>query len=129
TLLRNVGHPALAFRIGPAGETLRGDDAAERIARAVTFGAMAKTVDKIGAAIPGGRMRGIGDKRFAVEEQQLPHADRGADVEWKRQIVIAYPALNDRKRLEISEEIAHVLNLGPLIGCVRKSRVEMRPRR
>ena len=57
SLLRDVRHPALAFRIGPAGEALRRDDAAEKIARAVALGAMAETVDEIGAAIPLRRTR------------------------------------------------------------------------
>src|ERR1700757_3507941 len=41
-LLRDVRHPALAFRIGSAGEALRGDDAPQEIARTVALGAMAK---------------------------------------------------------------------------------------
>ena len=52
TFLRDVRYPSLAFRIWPAGETLRGDDATEEIARAVTLGAMAEAVDEISAAIP-----------------------------------------------------------------------------
>src|SRR6202035_5170093 len=51
-LLRDVRHPALAFRIGPAGEALAGDDAAEEIARAMTLRAMAEAVDQIRPAIP-----------------------------------------------------------------------------
>src|SRR5437868_13209336 len=43
-LLRDVGYPALAFRIRSAGKTLRIDNAAEDIARAVTLRAMAETV-------------------------------------------------------------------------------------
>ena len=76
---------------------------------------MTKTVDEIGAANPRGRMRALCDKRFAVEKQQFPHADRAPDVERKRQIVIAHPALNRRKRLQISEKIPDVLDLRPLI--------------
>ena len=58
-LLRDVRHPALAFRVRPPGETLRRDDAAEKIARAVALGAMAETSDEIGAAIPLRRTRRI----------------------------------------------------------------------
>ena len=40
-----------------AGNALACDDAVEKIARAVAFGAMAKTVDETGAAIPLRRAR------------------------------------------------------------------------
>src|SRR3984893_10611735 len=50
--LRDVRHPALAFRIWPAGEALPGDNAAEEISGTVALGAMAEAVDQIGAAIP-----------------------------------------------------------------------------
>src|SRR5258708_331644 len=47
SLLSDVGHPALAFGIGSAGKTLCGNDAAEKIARGMTLGAMAEPVDEI----------------------------------------------------------------------------------
>src|SRR5450432_6867 len=50
SLLGDIGYPPLAFRIWPAREALRGDNAAEKIARAVALGTMSETVDQIGAA-------------------------------------------------------------------------------
>src|SRR6185437_5096620 len=100
-LLRDVLHPTLAFRIGTAGKALRGDDAAKKIARAVTLGTMAKAVDEIGAAIPGRRSRLIRHEQPVVEEQKFPDADIAADVEWKRQIVVTHLAFDRRQRFEI----------------------------
>src|SRR4030095_15202588 len=104
-LLRNVGHPALAFGIGAAGETLRLDDATEEIARAVTLRAMSETVDEIGAAIPRGRTGGVRRERFAVHEQPFPDADVTADVERKRHVVIARPAGPWRPPLSVRDEV------------------------
>ena len=120
SLLGDVGHPALAFRIGPARKSLRGDDAAEEIPRAVAFRAMAKTVHEIGAAIPLRRMRGIGAERLAVHEQEFPHADIAADVERKRHVVVARFARDRRQRLQIGEEVAHVFELCVLVRRVGK---------
>src|SRR5581483_49211 len=49
---RDVGHPAFAVRRRAAGKPLAFDDAAEDIARRMTFGAVAGAVHQIGAAIP-----------------------------------------------------------------------------
>src|ERR1700721_2200978 len=86
----DVGHPAPAFRSGTAAKALRGDDAAEKIARTMALRAMAEAVDQISPAIPGHRVRGIGNERLVVHEQELPDSDVAADVERKRQVVIAH---------------------------------------
>src|SRR5947208_1669227 len=79
--LRDVRHPTLAFGIRRAGKALRGDNAAEEIARAVALRAMTQSVDEIGAAIPCGGMRRVRDERLAVKKQQLPDSNRAANVE------------------------------------------------
>ena len=109
-LLGDVRHKALPFRIGTAGKALACNDAAEKIARAVAFGAMAETVDEIGAAIPLRRARLVGNEQPAVEEQQFPDADIAADVERERQVVIAHLAGDRRQRFQIGEEIADILD-------------------
>jgi len=85
------------------------DDAAQKIARAVAFGAMAKTVDEIGAAIPRRGARLVWHEQTVVERTALPDADIAADVEGERQIVIAHPARHLRQRLQPGEEIADIL--------------------
>src|SRR5207248_733010 len=87
--LRDIRHPALAVRGGTSGEPLSCHDAAECIARAVTFGAMAWAVDQIGATVPSRRPGRIGSERLAVEIQQLPHPKPAPDVERKLEIMIA----------------------------------------
>src|SRR5258708_1933728 len=81
SFLRDVRHPAFAFRIGAAGETLLGDGAAEEIPRAVAFRAMAETVHEIGAAIPARRARRIRHEGLAVHEQPFPDSDIAPDIE------------------------------------------------
>src|SRR5208282_3354346 len=77
----DVRHPALAVRTGSAGKARAGDDGAEKIARAVAFGAVPGAVDQISAAIPLRRLRRIASKRPAVEIQHLPESDQAADIE------------------------------------------------
>ena len=50
--LCDVRDPTFALWIWTSGETLRGDDRAQRIARTMTLGAVAGAIDEIGAAIP-----------------------------------------------------------------------------
>ena len=121
-LLRDVRDPALAFRIGPAGKALRRDDTAERIARRMAFGAMAGAVHQIGAAIPLRGFRCVGLERLAVEEQKLPAAERAPHVEGKRHVVVAHAALHGRQRLDVGEQVAHVLGAHALVGGVGKRR-------
>ena len=112
SLLRDVRHPALAFRIGSTCEALRGDDAAEKIARAVTLRAMAQAVDEIGAAIPPRRSRRVRPEGPVVHEQQFPDPDIAPDVERKRHVMIAHFAGNRRQRLQIGKEVADVFDPG-----------------
>src|SRR5262245_19399432 len=77
---RDVRDPVVAHGGGAAGEALALDDAAEEVARAVAFGAVAGAVDQIGAAIPGGGFARVGLERRGVEEQQFPHTGGAADV-------------------------------------------------
>src|SRR5262249_22070156 len=127
--LRDVGHPALTVRIGTACKALRGDDATQDIARAVTLGAMPETVDEIGPAIEAFGARGVGYERLADLEQQLPDSDVEANVERKRHVVNAQLARHGGKRLQIGKEIADVLHSGALIGGVGKGRKIMLTRR
>src|SRR5262249_61174448 len=84
---RNVGNrPLAAFRIGTADEALAGDDRAESIARAVTLGAMAWSIDEIRAAIPLVRLGGIGLEPLPVERKEFPAAEHAADLEIERQV-------------------------------------------
>src|SRR6185437_16717121 len=99
--LRDVRHPALALRIGSTCETLRGDDAAESISRAVTLGAVAEAVDEIGAAVPPHRSCRVRPEGPVVHEQQFPDPDIAPDVERKPYVVIAHPAGHWRQRLQI----------------------------
>src|SRR5262249_6371182 len=119
-LLRYVGYPALAFRIGATREALSRDDAAEKIARAVTLRAMAKTVDEIGAAIPLRAAAAVRHERTVIDEQQLPNPDIAADVERKSHVVIAHLARNSRQRLQIREKIADVFGLRVRVGRIGK---------
>src|SRR5882672_8589277 len=57
--LSDVGNAALAVGTWTAGETQARDHAAERVARGVTFRAMAGSVHEISAAVPCRRLRGI----------------------------------------------------------------------
>src|SRR5580692_4644010 len=61
---------------------------------------------------------GIGRKRLVVEEEQFPAADEPANIEWKPDAVIAYPARYWRQRLDIGEQVAEILHLGSLIGAI-----------
>src|SRR5271170_3660925 len=105
---RDVRHPAFAVGRWAAGETFAGGDRAEKIARAVTFGAVSRSVHQISAAIPFRRLRRIGLKRPAVEEQQLPAADQAANVEWKPQVVLSHAARHWRQSFQIGKKIAYV---------------------
>ena len=105
---------------GAAGEALAAHDAAQQVARRVALRAMARPVDQIGAAIPLRILRCIGPERLAVEEQQLPAAQRAADVERERHVVVAHPALHRRQRLEIGEQVAQILVLHALVRRVGK---------
>src|SRR5262249_19764518 len=58
-LLRDVRHPAFAFRIRSSGKALRLDDTTENIARAVALDTMTRPTDQIGAAIPFRTLRRI----------------------------------------------------------------------
>src|SRR5262249_61756423 len=79
---RDIGHGAVAaFRIGTAGEALAFDDAAEAVARAVALRAMARTVDKICAAIPLRRFGRVGREPLAVEKKKFPASEHGAGLE------------------------------------------------
>ena len=111
---------------GSAGKALRGDDAAEEIARTVTLRAMAEAVDQIGAAIPRRRARSVRHERLVVHEQPFPDPDVAADIERKRHVVIAHLAGHRRKRFQIGKEIADVLDLGMRVGRVGKGRKVMR---
>ena len=86
----------------------------------MAFRAMAKTVHEISAAIPLRRMRGIGAERPVVHEQEFPHADIAADVERKRHVVVAHFACDQRQRLQVSEEVAHVFKPCVLVRRVGK---------
>ena len=55
----------------------------------MTLGAVARTGDKIGAAIPLCGLGGIRFELLAVEEKKFPNAQRAPDVERKRYIVIS----------------------------------------
>src|SRR5262249_57360436 len=121
---RNVGtHPLAAFRIGTADEALAGDDRAESIARAVTLGAMAWSIDEIRAAIPLVRLGGIGLEPLPVEKKEFPAAEHAADLEIERQVVLARLAFHRRQRLEIGKKIAHVFHLHALVGGVGEKRI------
>src|SRR3984885_10288587 len=84
---RDVGDEALAVRRRPAGKALALDDGAKRVARAVAFGAMARTVDQISASVPLRRLRRVRHERAAMEVQKLPQADQPANVERKPDLV------------------------------------------
>ena len=122
---RDVGDEALAVRRRPAGEALALDDGAKRVARAVAFGAMARTVDQIGASVPLRRLRRVRHERAAVEIQKLPQADQPANVERKADLVAVRAAGDRRQRLQISKQIARVVERHVLIRRVRERRKQM----
>src|SRR4029079_13183528 len=68
--LREVGHAARPGRPLAAGEAPARDDRAEKIARRMTFGAMAGCVHQIGASVPLRGLRGVGPERRIVKKQQ-----------------------------------------------------------
>ena len=74
--LRDVGDAALPGRARASGKAPAGDDRAQKIARRMTFGAVAGAIHEISAAIPLRGLRRIRRERFAVEKQQLPNAKR-----------------------------------------------------
>src|SRR5207302_6697912 len=78
------------------------------------------------AAIPLRRARRIRGKRLAVHEQQFPHPDVAADVEWKRHVMIAHLAGYFRKRFQIGEEIADIAELRMRIRSIGKRRKVVR---
>src|ERR1019366_7396403 len=118
--LGDVGNAALAIGARPAGEAQARDHATERVARRVTFRAVAGAVDQVSAPIPLRRSRRIGLERLAIEKQQLPEAERAPNVEWKRQIVIAHTPRHWRQRLEIGEQIAQIVETDMLVRGVWK---------
>ena len=124
-----LGIAPFAFRVGPTSETLRRNDAAQRIARAVALRAVAGTVHQIGTAIPLSGLRRIRLERLAIKKQKFPTAHQTADVERKRQIVIAHVALHGWQRLEIGKQIAHIADAHALIRAIWKRREIMGPRR
>src|ERR1700730_10425681 len=126
SLLRDIGYPTLAFRIWPAGEAVRGDDAAEKVTRAVALGAMAEAVDEVGTAVPLRRVRGIRHERLAIHEQPFPDSDIAPDIEWKRHVVIAHLAGHGGKRFQVSEEVADVLYFRMLVRRIGKGREVMK---
>src|ERR1700759_4848962 len=74
SLLGDVRHPALAFRIRDASEALSGDNAAEEIAGAVTPRPMAEAIDQISTAIHLRRARCVGREMLVVHDQPLPNS-------------------------------------------------------
>src|SRR5260370_30130222 len=124
-LLRDVRDPALAFRIGPACKSLRSNDPAEEIPRAVTLRAMAEAVDEIRAAIPRHRPRRIRRKRLAVHEQPFPDPYVAADAERKRPLVIAHLAGERRQRLQIGVNGSDILVPRALVGMTVHRRESM----
>src|SRR5262249_49913955 len=122
-LLSDVGDPAFAVRIRTAGKALRRNDAAGGVARAMALRAMPGTVDEIGAAIPGRRLRWVGCKDLAIEEQELPEAKTTTHIERKCHVVVADPPRYWRQGLDESKEVTHVLEFHSLIGCIGQRRV------
>src|SRR5262249_10094358 len=87
---RDVGDPAAAaLRIRAAGKSLACDDAAEHVARTVAFGAMARTVDEIGASVPLRRSARVRLERPAIEKQKFPTAQEPAYPKLRGEIVVA----------------------------------------
>src|ERR1700727_1307428 len=103
---RDVGDEALAVRRRPAGKALALDDGAKRVARAVAFGAMARTVDQISASVPLRRLRRVRHERAAMEVQKLPQSDQPRNVERKPDLVAVRAPGDRRPRLQISNTIA-----------------------
>ena len=91
----------------------------------MTLGAMARPIDQIGAAIPGRALGGFRLERLAVEEQELPAAERTADIERKRHVVGLRLRLYRRQRFQIGEQVAHVVELHALIGRVGQRRKQV----
>src|SRR6266436_2786307 len=129
SFLGDIGYPALAFRIWPAREALRGDDAAKEISGAVTLRAMAEAVDEVRTAIPANRARRIRRERPAVHEQQFPDPDIASDIEWKRHGMIAHLAGHGGKRFQVGKEVADVFNPRMLVRRIGKRRKIMKSRR
>jgi hypothetical protein len=73
----------VAFRISTTRKSLGRFDAAENIAGAVTFSAMPRPFDQVGAPVVRGVSGGIGGERPGVEEQELPDAQAPADIKRK----------------------------------------------
>ena len=67
-----------ASRFGAPGVELGLLHAAQRIARRVALGAVARALGQVGAAVPGRRALGIGDELVRVEIEQLPDAHGAA---------------------------------------------------
>ena len=76
---------------------------AERVLRRMAAAAMAQAVDEIGAAIPFGRLAGIGLEIMRVQVQQIPTLDHGAKVERERQIVFWRRVFDRRRGLQKSQ--------------------------
>ena len=69
---------------------------------------MAGRIHQIGASVPVVRLLRVGLERQAVEEQQLPAADKAADVERERQLVLRRTPLHRRQSLEIGKQVTQI---------------------
>src|SRR5262249_58791173 len=87
--------------------------------------AMARAVDQVSAAIPLRRLGCVGPELLTVEKKKLPASEHAADLEMERQVVVAHLALHRRQRLEVGEEVAHVLPPHALVGGGGEGRVVM----
>jgi hypothetical protein len=93
----------------------------------MAFGAMARPLNQVGAAVPGRAFRRVGGKNPIVEEKELPQPEAAAEGEDEGQVVRAGPAFDDRKRLHEGEEVAHVRRRHALVRGVGERRVVMPP--
>src|SRR5690348_16907906 len=91
----------------------------------MAFGAVAGTVDQIGAALPRRRLRWIGTDLLSGKKQELPAAHEPANVEWKRHRLLARLSADRRQGLEVGEQVAHVGERHVLIGAIRKDGIVM----
>jgi len=118
TLRRDVGNTPLAFRIGGTRQPHILLKSPQRITRRVTFAAMAGAFDDILPALDlvvGARER---HTRRLVEIEELPAAERQPDIEGKADFMLGGDIVALRQRLDICEEVTHILGRHPGIGAV-----------
>src|SRR5258708_30164641 len=108
-------------------QLLLGFIGAEGVFRGMTAGAMPQAIEEISAAVPLRRLLRIGLEIMAVEEEQIPCADEGTEIERKSQVVFRRRIADCRDAHQIDEDRVVVLAAREPEPGIGKGGVEVVP--